>query len=386
MRDLSVFIDEYGDTSISTEKEGVSNFYILTAVLLPTNAVQSTRSTVEAIRARFFQTGEMKSSKIGKDDQKRLNVLGALNELDFKTYSIAVDKRELSKESGLAYKKSFFKYVNRLLYNRLYQSFDNIHVTADEHGREEFMNSFKAYIEKQLSPSLFANRTFAFAKSCDDPLLQVPDIVSGTLARSFDPAKSSPRAAEFQKLVTERSVGINVWPPRRLPKPQATLGDEKQNYDDLICSHCFQLAETFLEKKMVDDEEARIQVGILQFLLFYAQFVDRTAFISTPKIIRYLRDDLGIEMNEYRLRVSGIAPLRDADVIVASSTKGYKIPVCASDLTKFVEHTNTIVPPMLARLNRARNELKLVSLGELDILDGEEHRYLRNLLDMFQPQ
>lgn len=382
MRDLSVFIDEYGDTSICTEKNGVSNFYILTAVLMPTSAVSSARTAVEAIRAGFFQTGEMKSSKIGQDDQKRVNVLEALNVLDFKTYSVAVDKRELSKESGLAYKKSFFKYVNRLLYDRLYRSYDNVDVIADEHGREEFMDSFKAYIQKQLSPNLFSNRTFGFAKSCDDPLLQVPDIISGTLARSFDPAKSSPRAAELQKLVTERSVGINVWPPRRLPKSRARLENGSQEHDELIRSHCFQLAETFLEKKHGDEEEARIQVGILQFLLFYAQFVDPSAFVSTQKIIKYLRDDLGIDMNEYRLRVAGIAPLRDADVIVASSTKGYKIPVCATDLAKFVEHANTIVLPMLARLNRARMEMKLVSLGELDIVGGEEHQSLRNLLDM----
>ncbi|BCG46803.1 hypothetical protein GEOBRER4_n1618 [Citrifermentans bremense] len=58
MRDLSVFIDEYGDTSISTEKDGVSNFYILTAVLLPTSAVPSTRTAVECVRARFFQQHE----------------------------------------------------------------------------------------------------------------------------------------------------------------------------------------------------------------------------------------------------------------------------------------------------------------------------------------
>uniref|UniRef100_A0A6S6LXR1 Uncharacterized protein n=2 Tax=Citrifermentans bremense TaxID=60035 RepID=A0A6S6LXR1_9BACT len=64
-----------------------------------------------------------------------------------------------------------------------------------------------------------------------------------------------------------------------------------------------------------------------------------------------------------------------------SSTKGYKIPVCSMDSAKFVEHANTIVPPMLARLNRAREELKLVSLGELDILSGDGHQYLRSLLD-----
>lgn len=382
MRDLCIYIDEFGNTNIETEKSGVSTFFILTAVLIPVAEVVDIRQAVEEIRKRFFQTGEMKSSKIGKDDQKRVDVLEALTNLNFKTYSVAVDKRELSRESGLVYKKSFFKYINRILYERLYRSYENVDVVADEHGRDEFMAGFVKYIDSELRPSLFARRTFKFQSSSAEPLLQVADLFSGSLARSLEPNKISSRSDEMQKLIAKCSMGITVWPPRRLPKPEKAGQEGGSDHDDIVRDHCFRLAHAFLEKSNRHDDETRIQVDVLEFLLFNAQFVDPSAFISTQKIVDHLRDNVGIEVSDYRLRVAGIAPLRDADVIIASSPKGYKVPVCAADIRKFVEHANTIVPPMLARLNRARDEIKLVTMGGLDILAADEHQHLRTLLDI----
>ena len=267
MRNLSAFIDEFGDTSINTEKSGVSSFFILTAVLLSSTDVNSARLEVEAIRKRFFQTGEMKSSTVGKDDEKRIKVLEAIKSLGFRTYSIVVDKRELSKESGLAYKKSFFKYINKLLYNRLYNSYDNVDIVADEHGYEEFMRGFEIYIKKNLSPHLFATRTFKFAPSIGEPLIQVADFISGTLARSLEPNKISPRASDLQKLVADFSIGIKLYPSRRLPKQLGTGHETTCEFDMLVRDHCIRLAEEFLEKTNREDEETRIQVAVLDYLL-----------------------------------------------------------------------------------------------------------------------
>lgn len=380
MQDLSVFIDEFGDTSIKTEKSGVTDFFILTAVLIPSTKVGGIRQKVEETRKRFFRTGEMKSSKVGNDDDKRIAILEELTALDLKTYSLAVDKRELSKEGGFPFKKSFFKYMNRMLYERLYRSYDNVDVVADEHGYPEFMESFKKYIDRQLPPTLFTHRTFKFGRSMDEPLLQAADFFSGTFARTLEPNKLSPRSDELLKLLAKSSISIVAWPPRWLPKP--AKAEEDRGIDIVIRDHCVRLAQLFLEKANRHDDDVRIQVEVLEYLLFNAQFVNPDEFIPSQKIVDHLRTKVGIELTSYRLRVAGIAPLRDAQVIVASSPKGYKVPTCAADIAKFVEHANTIVPPMLARLNRAREEIKMVSLGELDILGADEHQHLRRILDI----
>jgi hypothetical protein len=49
-------------------------------------------------------------------------------------------------------------------------------------------------------------------------------------------------------------------------------------------------------------------------------------------------------------------------------------------MDRFASHTNTIVPLMLARLRRARDDLKLASLGKIDILASPAFDQLRRLV------
>jgi hypothetical protein len=64
---------------------------------------------------------------------------------------------------------------------------------------------------------------------------------------------------------------------------------------------------------------------------------------------------------------------------------GYKLPVCISDVKHFVDHANAIVPPMLKRLQRARDNLRLKTAGELDILASEEFSFLQQVLKANSP-
>ena len=73
--------------------------------------------------------------------------------------------------------------------------------------------------------------------------------------------------------------------------------------------------------------------------------------------------------------------MRDASVIIASGPKGYKIPTSVSDLRQFVAHAQSIVPRMLFRLKTARDELRLASSGDLDILADKELDHLRKLVE-----
>jgi hypothetical protein len=185
--------------------------------LVPDGLVAQVRDSVDAIRREFFGKAEMKSSAVAKNDERRLAILRRLAALEISTFSFAVDKRELDREGGLAHRKSFFKYLNRLLYERIYTTFDQAQVVADEYGREEFMKGFVAYVNRELNQlNLFA-RDVIFAKSNEEVVLQVADMVSGSLARVLDPGKRSKEADAILDVIKLRSVGIDVWPPR-LPR------------------------------------------------------------------------------------------------------------------------------------------------------------------------
>lgn len=385
MRSVDVFVDEYGDAHLATEKEGATAYFIVTAIIVTAN-LADVRERAEEIRRVFFQTSEMKSSKVGENDARRLLVLRRICELPIKTYTVAVDKREISKTSGLAYKPAFFKYVNRKLYSRIYDVYEHVRLVADEHGSEAFMRGFEKYIDTHvgLRQDLFLERTFRFSRSEDSALLQVADMVSGSLARSIDPKKKGASAAEILSLLAPLSVGVEFWPPRLLPLPAPAPEPSSSPFDTIIKHHCLRQAILFLGRLEDDvsiEEKGRAQCETLKLLLFKVQFDAESNFVPTREIIRHLRSNCGIELSAHQIRSTVVSQLRDANVVIASGPKGYKLPVSERDILEFVTHAQSIIPPMLSRLARARDGLLMVSFKEFDLLGRPEHEELKGLVE-----
>ena len=59
----------------------------------------------------------------------------------------------------------------------------------------------------------------------------------------------------------------------------------------------------------------------------------------------------------------------------------YKIPSKQRELYDYVNHDAKIVIPMLARLKRCRDLVKLATLNEVDLLDYDEYSQLRSFFD-----
>ena len=76
-----------------------------------------------------------------------------------------------------------------------------------------------------------------------------------------------------------------------------------------------------------------------------------------------------------------IACLRDRGVLIASSNRGYKIPASRDDIRDFALHAQNIVPAMLNRVKRARDDLKMVSMGDFDLLSDPSLADLKKLID-----
>ena len=79
------------------------------------------------------------------------------------------------------------------------------------------------------------------------------------------------------------------------------------------------------------DEDERLQLSILRFLRFQSEFVTKD-YVLTTEIMAHLKDSGFGEVNGQRIRSSGVAKLRDADVIITSAAKGYKIPQTRADI------------------------------------------------------
>ncbi len=365
------YIDESGDSSLKLDNNGVTRYFVVTAILLEQEQLDGFRNGVASIRAKHFSGSELKSSGI-KHIQRRTDVLASINELEFKAYSIAVDKSEIYKNSGLIYKKPFLKYINGLLYRKLFKAHPDLIVYCDQHGYPEFQLSFKKYLETQHRPDLFSGCTVTSVDSKDYEGIQVADIIAGSLRQCLESKNK-----DLIELIRKNSIGIEVWPPR---KGYISLGHAHSNdYDEVVEQYCLNQVKIFLEHNLgSNDEDKKLQVVVLEYLLskYYGQNEYKHCFTkSIMKDIGY--DDT--EKSDYYFRTRIIGGLRDNGVIIASSPRGLKIPTSVKDLGGFVDESFKKIFPMLQRLDHARKQIKLATLDRLDILESKSKE--RQLLD-----
>jgi len=367
-----IFIDESGDPSLAVEKEGVSNLYILSAIIVDPVDLSSVTTQVHNVIKKFFQTGEMKSSSVGKNIGRRKKILESLGEIEFKYFCQVIDKTEIFTDSGLYFKRSFVKYIHRTLYQRLFKSFTALDIIADEHGTSKFMKEFQVYLEKHLPFNLFERSTFRFGDSKSYPLLQLSDMIAGTIGHIYD----GKAPVDLLNPIRENTIIIDEWPPRT---PQL-ITEEPNEFDDLIRHKSIQLASQFLDKHTEsNDIKVQAQVASVRYFLYHFRSVDPEEYIPTKQLHGHL-SELGFNMSGRVLRSDVIGNLRENNVFIVSSSKGLKIPYNLKELKIFTKQVNDRVMPYLRRLKILRDYFLLSSSNSLDIIDEKEFPNLYKII------
>ena len=123
MKKVIAFADEFGNNSFDFNSQG--SHFIIASVIMNQDELGKIQNQLEEIRKRFFQTGEIKSSKVKHNHQRRILILKELQKVNFSVYAVVIDKRKLYGE-GFKYKKSFYKYLNGILYKELYRTFPQL--------------------------------------------------------------------------------------------------------------------------------------------------------------------------------------------------------------------------------------------------------------------
>jgi hypothetical protein len=374
------FTDEFGNNSFEFETQG-SHFIVTTILVKNDENRKELEFQVDEIRKQYFQTGEIKSSKIGSNHNRRIKILKDLMALEFSIFSVVIDKRELNSE-GFNHKKSFYKFVNNLLYKELFRTFPELQLNVDEHGSNQFMLEFRKYVEKNHERTLFSGVEFNQINSKNSILIQLADIITGTLGYVYDITKQSEFSKNFYELLKPRVSSINIF-PHKLTLQDFDDSKVNQRYDRRISDVSFQRIFDFLEKNSSTDNQISDQITFLKLLLWLQRANALNKHISTKEIMRHMNITRNKPINEEYFRTKIVGNLRDKGILISSSNQGYKIPVSLKDLDSFVRHGNKVILPMLNRIKEARSAVKLATLNELDILENENYKELKILLENF---
>ena len=129
MKKVVAFADEFGTNSFDFDTQG--SHFIAASVIINRDELEEIEKQIEEVRKKYFQTGEIKSNKVGKDHRRRLIILKELSKINFTVYGVVIDKSKLYGE-GFKYKKSFYKFYHlTFLRNKLLNQLISKHLLQD---------------------------------------------------------------------------------------------------------------------------------------------------------------------------------------------------------------------------------------------------------------
>jgi hypothetical protein len=379
---LLAFADEYGNNSFDFQKQGTH--FIVACVVIESSKLELVEKQVEEFRKKNFQTGEIKSKNIGDNHSRRLNLLSQLSHIEFNVYSLVVDKEKLFGE-GFKYKEVFYKYINGLLYKELYKAYPKLVLTVDEHGGNDFLKSFKKYVYKTHIRDLFDGAEFETQNSNQSVLIQLADLIAGTLSRCFDRSKDLSFKNKYLNILESKLINLDFF-PRSIKEYVVEINEPTDLYDALIYEYSTNSAIDYIERKVIKKQSDIDQINCLKLLLLYQNAFGVNKYISSKELIRHLQIGREKPITQRQFRSLVIGKLRDEGVLIASKSKGdrtgYKLPTSSSDLIKFLQIGNGIILPMLSRIKICRDKIKLATNNGLDILDNKDLSEVKKLIEV----
>lgn len=377
------FVDEFGAFGTDFENSGCSTHFIITAIIVDEDDLSTVSNGVEVVRKRYFQTGEIKSIRVKHNHKRRKIILNELKKLPFHIFSFVCDKRKIYENSGLRYKKPFYKFLNNLVYQELRIAYSNLIITADEIGGNDFLISFANYVRsKEIPLGLFDESAFRFENSKNSNIIQVADIISGSLAYNYDNKKiTEADGYNYRAMLSDKILRIKEF-PETFDTFNVTQNSLNSEYNPQIADICYRKARRFIETHQnEDDVEVKQQIAVLNYLLFRFMNKSPRNYIPTKELINQLMylgyDKLSIQ--SFRNKI--IAKLRDNEVIISSSSSGYKIPSTEKELYDFVNHGKSIIMPMLHRLKICNDVIRMGTEGHIRLFERAEYQQLAKMFD-----
>ncbi|MGL5228179.1 MAG: DUF3800 domain-containing protein [Bacteroidales bacterium] len=377
------FIDEFGAFGFDFDNPGCSSHFIVVAIVVDEKDLETVSNGIEIIRRKNFQTGEIKSSKIGKNHSRRIAVLNELKQLPFHIFSIICDKRKIYENSGLRYKQPFYKFINNIVHQELRINYSNLVITADEVGGNDYLSSFAEYVRsKEITLDLFDSSLFKFENSKHSIIIQLADLVAGSLAYNYDIHKTVESDGHNYKSLLENKILRIGYFPETFDTFNVNQKGINHDYNPQIADICYRKAKFFIEtNKDSNDLEIKQQIAILNYLLFRFMNKSPRKYIPTNELINqliYLGYDK-LSLQTFRNKI--IAKLRDKEVIISSSIGGYKIPSTEKELYDFVNHGKSIIMPMMSRLKTCNDVIKMGTSGSINLFERAEYHSLAKMFE-----
>ena len=208
---MLAFVDESGDAGMQ-KKVGSSEFFVICAVLfVDNNDAHACDLTIAGLRRECFgkKNSEFKFNKCCR--AHRLKFLNSVIKHEFLYVPFVLNKNKLS-GPGFKFKSPFYKYTCKLLFENAKAYLNEASVIIDGSGDRTFRKQLQIYLKEKINTDRKTIRKVKIEASHKNNLLQLADMIAGSVARSY--RKNKTDRFDYRNVVQCAEVGCQMWPKK----------------------------------------------------------------------------------------------------------------------------------------------------------------------------
>lgn len=178
---MLVFIDESGDPGFKISK-GSSPLFVVSLIAFK-SAEQAflAQRAIDAVAHTHKLANEFKFSQ--SRDEVRDAFFSVLQPIEFTVRAIVIQKEKIYSPHLRTDKEAFYAYFVKTMLKFDNGLLDNAKVVIDGSGDQSFKKELSRYLKRHTGPG--AIRDVRFSNSKNDRLVQMADMCTGAIARSY---------------------------------------------------------------------------------------------------------------------------------------------------------------------------------------------------------
>lgn len=203
-----VFIDDSGDPGFKLDRGSSSHFVIACVIFNDPIDAEEAALTIKKFRRDlgWRQDREFKFNKTKKSIVKDL--LEAVCSSNFSVRAICIDKSVIRSHEMKAKQGSFYNYTIKEVLSKS-TKLNNASIKLDGHAGRAYKKSAITYLRREVNAQSKKIAKVKFVDSKTDNLVQLADLVAGSILRSTQSDKSDKN--DYLSLLITRSKIDDIW-------------------------------------------------------------------------------------------------------------------------------------------------------------------------------
>ncbi|MFA5877597.1 MAG: DUF3800 domain-containing protein [Candidatus Paceibacterota bacterium] len=207
---MLIFIDDSGDPGFKIGAGSSPTFVIALVIFDDYLDAEETAVRIKRLRRelRFRDDFEFRFNKCSREI--RCAFLNAVSDQTFRIRAIVIPKDRITNPGLKESHETFYNYAIKLVLQNHGGTITGAKLRLDGHGNRELKNSLSTYLRRELnSPRERVFDDLKFRDSKEDVLIQLADMVAGSIRRNYDALASD--ADVYRGIIKKKEQDVWVF-------------------------------------------------------------------------------------------------------------------------------------------------------------------------------